>query len=69
MPFTVRLLGDVDGNGAPEPGSDVQPIIMALNGNPLPWIHPQALDIDANGAAEPGDVSMLITILNGLPVP
>jgi hypothetical protein len=28
-----------------------------------------AFDLDTNGGAEPGDVSLLVNILNGMPVP
>ena len=66
--LTVRLLGDVDGNGAPEPG-DVQLLINKLNGIPTPGYDDRAFDLDANGGAEPGDVQVLMNILNGLPVP
>jgi len=67
--LTVRLLGDVDGNGGAEPG-DVQLLINELNGLPNPeGIHVKAFDIDANGGAEPGDVQVLMNVLNGLPVP
>ena len=68
VPFTVRRLGDIDGNGAPET-ADVSLIIMELNGNRPPGYHPRAFDLDANGGAEPGDVQILINILNGQPVP
>ena len=68
MPFTCRRLGDVDGNGAPEPG-DVSLLIMKLNGNPPAGYHDNAFDLDGNGGAEPGDVQILINILNGLPIP
>ena len=68
LPFTVRPLGDVDGNGAPEPG-DVTVLIMDLNGAPPPGYNARAFDLDANGASEPGDVQILINILNGQPVP
>ena len=67
-PLTVRMLGDVDGNGGLEPG-DVSVLISKLNGTPPPGYDPQAFDLDANGGAEPGDVQILINILNGLPVP
>jgi len=67
LPFTVRPLGDVDGNGAPEPG-DVSSLIMKLNGIPPGGYHDRVFDLDANGAAEPGDVQILINILNGIPV-
>ena len=66
--LTVRLLGDIDGNGAPEP-ADVSVLIMKLNGVPPPGYHDNAFDLDGNGAAEPGDVQILMNILNGLPVP
>lgn len=65
---TVRHLGDVDGNGAAEPG-DVTLLIMALNGSPPTGYDGHAFDLDANGAVEPGDVAMLIIILNGQEVP
>jgi len=66
--LTVRLLGDVDGNGGAEPG-DVTALILALNGTPPAGYHPNAFDLDANGGAEPGDVQILMNVLNGLPVP
>ncbi len=68
VPFSCRKLGDVDGNGAPEPG-DVSMLIMKLNGLPPAGMHDRAFDIDGNGAAEPGDVQVLINLLNSLPVP
>ena len=68
VPFTVRRLGDIDGNGAPEPG-DVMTLIMKLNGNPPAGYHDKAFDLDANGAAEPGDVQILMNLLNGQPIP
>ncbi len=68
VPLTVRMLGDVDGNGGPEP-ADVSLLLMKLNGNPPPGYSDQAFDLDANGGAEPADVSFLVSILNGLPVP
>jgi len=66
--LAVRLLGDLDGNGGPEPG-DVSLLIMKLNGVPPAGYDPQAFDLDANGGAEPGDVQVLINILNGLSIP
>jgi len=66
--LTVRPLGDIDDNGAAEPG-DVSNLIMKLNGNPSPEREDREFDLDANGAAEPGDVQILINILNGRPVP
>ena len=68
LPLVVRRLGDIDGNGGPEP-ADFGFLGMALNGDPPPAIHEKAFDLDANGAAEPGDVQILINILNGGPVP
>jgi len=68
VPFKVRRLGDVDGNGGPEPG-DVMALILTLNGTPPPGYHDKAFDLDANGGAEPGDVQILMNILNGFPVP
>jgi len=68
LPFTVRRLGDIDGNGAPET-ADVSLVIMELNGYRAPGYHDNAFDIDANGGAEPGDVQILMNVLNGLPVP
>ena len=68
LPFTVRRLGDVDGNGGAEPG-DVSALILALNGIPPAGVTPEAVDLDANGGAEPGDVSVLINVLNGQPIP
>ena len=68
LPLTVRPLGDVDGNGAPEPG-DVSLLIMKLNGTPPAGYDDRAFDLDANGGSEPGDVQILNNILNGLPVP
>ena len=65
---TVRQLGDVDGNGAAEPG-DISLLIMALNGSPPTGYDDHAFDLDANGGAEPGDVQILINVLNGQPVP
>ena len=42
---------------------------MELNGNAPPWLETRACDLDGNDAAEPGDLSMLMNILNGLPIP
>jgi len=67
LPLVVRCLGDVDGNGGPEP-PDSSFLAMVLNGKPPPAIHEKAFDLDANGGAEPGDMQILINILNGLPV-
>ena len=68
VPFTCRRLGDIDGNGGPEPG-DISLLVMKLNGVPPAGYDDRAFDLDANGGAEPGDVQILINILNGLPVP
>ena len=68
VPLAVRPLGDIDGNGAPEPG-DVMALVMTLNGTPPAGVDVAAFDLDANGAAELGDVTLLINILNGQPVP
>jgi hypothetical protein len=67
VPFVVRRLGDIDGNGGPEP-TDMALMILRLNGQPTPGIHPRAFDLDANGGPEPGDMAILINILNGMPV-
>ncbi|NIA21093.1 MAG: hypothetical protein GWP05_03770 [Anaerolineaceae bacterium] len=48
---------------------DISLLIMKLNGNPPAGYHEKAFDLDANGGAEPGDVTLLINILNGVPVP
>ncbi|MBN2583997.1 MAG: hypothetical protein JXL80_13110 [Planctomycetes bacterium] len=68
VPFTVRRLGDIDGNGGVEP-TDFSALINALNGMPPAEYPARAYDLDANGGAEPGDASMIINILNGYPVP
>ena len=65
LPFHCRLLGDVDGNGGPEP-TDVALLVNHLSGAPTPpEIHAKAFDLDANNGPEPADVSILILILNG----
>jgi len=64
---TCRL-GDINGNGAREPG-DVRPLAMELNGNAPARLETRVCDLDGKDAAEPGDVQILNNILNGLPVP
>ncbi|MBN2583637.1 MAG: hypothetical protein JXL80_11255 [Planctomycetes bacterium] len=67
VPFVVRRLGDVDGNGGAEP-TDLTLMILCLNGMAPPTIPPRAFDLDANGGAEPTDLGTLINVLNGIPV-
>ncbi|MBN2584098.1 MAG: hypothetical protein JXL80_13615, partial [Planctomycetes bacterium] len=65
--IVCRPLGDLDGNGGPEP-TDMSILILALNGMAPPGYTPRTFDLDANGGAEPGDLSLLINVLNGLPI-
>ena len=67
VPFAVRRLGDIDGNGGAEP-TDMAMLVMCLNGMAPAGVHRRAFDLDANGGAEPGDMAMLVNILNGIPV-
>ena len=66
--LTVRLLGDIDGNGVAEP-DDLSLLTNALNGTPDPALDPAAFDLDADGAIQPSDVLPMVSILNGQPVP
>jgi len=65
VPFTCRLLGDLDGNGGAEP-TDMSLLINKLNGTDTSGFHAYAFDLDKNGGAEPTDLSILINILNGV---
>jgi hypothetical protein len=68
IPFTCRVLGDIDGNGGAEP-TDMSALVNRLNGMDTTGFHAYAFDLDTNGGAEPGDMSLLVNILNGMPVP
>ncbi|MBN2582372.1 MAG: hypothetical protein JXL80_04840 [Planctomycetes bacterium] len=65
VPFTVRPLGDIDGNGGAEP-TDISLLINKLNNLDTSGFHPYAFDLDKNGGAEPTDLSVLINVLNAL---
>ena len=67
LPFTVRQLGDVDGNNGVEP-SDIAALILKLNDEEPPY-HPNAFDLDHNGGPEPTDMAILINVLNNESVP
>jgi len=65
VPFKVRPLGDLDGNGGAEP-TDMSLLINKLNGMDTSGFHKYAFDLDKNGGSEPTDLSLLVNILNGV---